>query len=69
MSENRPTYIPCASGTQAQTDVCVQVKGSLVEMQAHPQTWLTPEDAASLGVVLLHAAQQAGFCLPDGDLT
>ena len=65
MSENRPTYIACASGTQTQTDVCVQVKGSLIELLGHAQIWLTPEDAHLLGVVLIHAAQQAGYTAPN----
>jgi len=65
MSETSSTYIACASGTQTQTDVCVQVKGSLVELLGHPQVWLIPEDAHLLGVALIHAAQQAGYTTPD----
>ena len=61
MSETYPQYIPCASGTQPQTDVCVQVKGSLVEMLGHPQVWLTPGDAYLLAVTLIHAAKDAGW--------
>jgi hypothetical protein len=65
MSEVHPQYIPCASGTQTQTDVCVQAKGSLVELLGHPQVWLIPEDAHLLGVALIHAAQHAGYTAPN----
>lgn len=58
---NRPQWIPCASGTHPQTDCCVQVKGSLVELLGHPQMHFTPNDAYVLAATIIHAAKDAGW--------
>jgi hypothetical protein len=64
MSDKSVTYIDCASGQSAQTDCCVRVVGSLVEILGHSLMHFTPEDAAVLGTVLITAAQQAGWQAP-----
>ena len=45
MSEDRPVYIPCASGNQLMTDFVMQTRGSLIEIVGHPIMQLTPQDA------------------------
>lgn len=67
MAESYATYIDCASGQSAQTDCCVRVAGSLVEILGHPLMHFTPNDAAVLGSVLLDAAQKAGWKNPAED--
>ena len=47
MSEDHPTYIPCASGNQAQTEFLIRRHGDLIETIGHPTTHLTPADARS----------------------
>jgi hypothetical protein len=45
MSEDRPVYIPCASGNQLMTDLMIRRCGDLVEIVGHPIMHLTPGDA------------------------
>ena len=45
MSEDRPVYIPCASGNQLMTDLMIRRCGDLVEIVGHPIMHLTPKDA------------------------
>lgn len=61
MSETRPSYIPCASGNNAQTDCLILRHGDLVRLLGHPSMDFTPEDAARLATALLHIAHQAGY--------
>lgn len=65
MSEPKTTYIDCANGQIAQTDCCVRVAGSLVEVLGHPLMHFTPEDAAVLGSAILDAARHAGWNDPE----
>lgn len=55
MSESRPGYIPCASGNNAQTDVLVEKKGSLVRLLGHPSMDFTGRDAYALTQAVLAA--------------
>lgn len=45
MSEDRPVYIPCASGNQLMTDLMIRRCGDLVEIVGHPIMHMTPQDA------------------------
>lgn len=45
MSEDRPVYIPCASGNQLMTDLMIRRCGDLVEIVGHPIMHLAPQDA------------------------
>lgn len=67
MSENRPTYIACASGNNAQTDVLVARHGDLVRLLGHPQMDFTPDDAARLADTILETARACGWTDPDLD--
>jgi len=55
VSETRPVYIACASGTNAQTDVLVAPHGSLVRLLGHPQMDFTGKDAYALAQAILAA--------------
>jgi len=52
MSEDRPVYIPCASGNDAQTDCLFRIRGSLVEVMGHPAMQFCPQDARSAAQTL-----------------
>ena len=65
LNEMRPVYIPCASGTNAFTDLLVLPHGDLVRLVGHAQMDLTPADAARLGQVLLTLARAAGWQVRD----
>lgn len=67
MSEERPIFIDCANGQVAQTDCCVRVVGSLVEVLGHPLMHFTPEDGAIFGSAVLHASRRAGWNDPEED--
>lgn len=45
MSDPRPMYIACASGTQPQADFRIERHGDLVKITGHPFLLLTPQDA------------------------
>lgn len=57
MSELRPVYIHCASGTQAQTDCLVQRYGDLVQILGHPSMEFTPQDALDFAAQLERIAE------------
>jgi len=56
MSELRPVYIHCASGTQAQTDCLVQRYGDLVQVLGHPIMEFTPQDALNFAAQVQQVA-------------
>jgi hypothetical protein len=53
VSEIPPTYISCASGNQAQTELLIQRHGSLVEILGHASVHLTPADARKAAHTIL----------------
>jgi len=65
MSEDRPVYIPCASGNNAQTDCLIARRGDLVRLLGHAQIDFTPNDAARLGHALLDTARACGWQDPE----
>lgn len=67
MSETRPTYIPCASGNNAQTDCLIVRRGDLVRLLGHPCMDFTPTDAAYLAHQMLDLARAAGWKDPEID--
>lgn len=67
MSESRPVYIACASGTQAQTDCLVQPFGSLVRLVGHPFMDFTGRDAYALAKAILAAIDPVDRPLPTPD--
>lgn len=52
MSETRPTYVACASGSQLMADCLVRRHGSLIELVGHPIMHFTPGDARRLALTL-----------------
>lgn len=48
MTEIHPTYIPCASGNQGQTDCLVQRRGDLIQLLGHPEMTFTAGDGREL---------------------
>lgn len=56
MSELRPVYIHCASGTQTQTDCLVQRYGDLVQILGHPIMEFTPQDARNFAAQVQQVA-------------
>lgn len=67
MSETRPVYIACASGTNAQTDVLVAPHGSLVRLLGHPQMDFTGKDAYALSKAILAAIDPEERPYPSAD--
>lgn len=61
MSEDRPVYIRCASGSNAHTDCCVRPLGDLVEILGHPLMQFTSGDAAHFATAVLQAAHKTGY--------
>jgi len=61
MSEDRPVYIRCASGSNAHTDCVVRRFGELTEILGHPLMQFTPEDAVRFATAVLHAAGKTGY--------
>lgn len=57
MSEDRPIYIPCASGNNAFADCLFLPKGSVVRLNGHAIMDFSPEDAERLGTLLLEWAK------------
>lgn len=53
MSETAPTYISCAAGHDALTDVLVVRKGDLIRLLGHPQMDFTASDAKRLARAIL----------------
>ena len=48
MSETRPVYISCASGTNSFTDCLVRRSGSLMELVGHPHMAFAPAQIREL---------------------
>ena len=48
MSETRPVYISCASGTNSFTDCLVRRSGSLLELVGHPHMAFAPAQIREL---------------------
>ena len=67
VSETRPVYIACASGTNAQTDVLVAPHGSLVRLLGHPQMDFTGKDAYALSKAILAAIDPEERHYPSAD--
>jgi hypothetical protein len=61
MSEERPVYVRCASGSNAHTDCVVRRFGDLTEILGHPLMQFTPEDARRFATAILHAAGKTGY--------
>lgn len=61
MSEDRPAYIRCASGSNSHTDCVVRPFGGLVEILGHPLMQFTPDDAVHFATAILHAAGKTGY--------
>lgn len=61
MSEYRPSYIRCASGSNSHTDCVVRSFGSLVEILGHPLMHFAPDDAVHFAMSILHAAGKTGY--------
>lgn len=53
MSENPQTYIACATGNNAHTDVLVYRRGDLVHLLGHPHMEFTSADAVKLARFIL----------------
>ena len=60
MSEARPTYIPCASDNNAQTDVLVTRHGDLVRLVGYAEIDLIPADAIRLAAAIGAMARVCG---------
>jgi len=67
MSEDRPVYIRCASGSNAHTDCVVRSFGDLVEILGHPMMQFTSEDAVHFATALLVAADKSSGRVPGAD--
>jgi hypothetical protein len=68
MSEMRATYIPCASGNNAQTDCLFQIHGSLIEVIGHPIMHFCPDEARQAAQTLWTMADSIeGRKAPRGD--
>ena len=61
MSEDRPVYIPCASGNNAQTDCLLARRGDLILLLGHAQMEFTPDDFARLCLAGLELARACGW--------
>lgn len=58
---DRPVFIPCASGPEAQTDCAVMRYGSLIRVLGHGCMEFTPADAARLAETLRDKAVLCGW--------
>ena len=61
MSENLPSYIRCASGSNSHTDCVVRLFGDCVEILGHPLMLFAPDDAVRFATAVLHAAGKTGY--------
>jgi hypothetical protein len=61
MSEIRPVYIRCASGSNSHTDCVIRPHGDCVEILGHPLMHVAPNDAAHFATAMLHAADSLGY--------
>lgn len=68
MSEDRPVYVRCASGSNAHTDCVVRRFGDLTEILGHPLMQFAPEDAVRFATAILHAAGKTGYGGVDQDV-
>lgn len=63
MSDIAPIYIPCAAGSNTQTDFLIRLSirsyGSLAEILGHPIMHLTPQDARKAAAALVAIADHA----------
>lgn len=67
MSEDRPTYIECASGHNVQTDCLVLRHGDLIRVLFHAQMDFAPDDFARLCLYGLDLARACGWQDPEID--
>ena len=68
MSEVRPVYIRCASGSNSHTDCVVRPLGDLVEILGHPLMQFAPHDALRFATAMIHAAGKTGYGGTDEDV-
>ncbi len=67
MSEDRPVYIACASGNNAQTDCLMVRRGDLIRLWGHAQMDFTSDEFARLCQHGLDLARACGWVDPDID--